>query len=255
MIVIFDIDGVVIKSGKIVYQIYDIFKELSRKNILYTFATGRSYLRCIEAIGEFRPTVPLILENGSKLLYPDGTVMLTYPLKFDSIEYTKRALYYYKEHIEFACFSSHDNLQYIFYSPSETFDIDTIHHCTLTNNIDEFSNLALDNDCTQITIKLKNIVGSSISSKIIESSEGTFVHIKEKGVNKGAAVEVLARHLSISLDDIIVVGNDANDIEMFHLKVRGKICIKGNILHGIDMDAYNVVNLNHDELLSYINNL
>ena len=90
---------------------------------------------------------------------------------------------------------------------------------------------------------------------ILQKSENNFLHIKEKGINKGMAVEVLSKYLSIPLNSVIVVGNDYNDIEMFRLNVREKILIVNNAVPNIDLIKYNVMKFNHNELVSYVYDL
>lgn len=48
----------------------------------------------------------------------------------------------------------------------------------------------------------------------IVSSGYSSIEITKKGLNKGNALELLAKHYGYSLDECIAVGNDENDIEM-----------------------------------------
>lgn len=256
MLVVFDIDGVVVCNGKMISQMQEVLKELNRKKIPYTFATGRSYLRCVESVGDILPTIPLILENGSKILQADGSMLKNFPLEYNSLEYIKTLLHSNCENIDYACFSSYDNLKYFFYAPSITrFNMNIKFCLTLTKCVDKFVDAAVANKCTQITICTKKREEIIVDDDRIEKSENNFLHIKEKGINKGMAVEVLSKYLSIPLNSVIVVGNDYNDIEMFRLNVREKILIVNNAVPNIDLIKYNVMKFNHNELVSYVYDL
>ena len=126
---------------------------------------------------------------------------------------------------------------------------------TLTKCVDKFVDAAVANKCTQITICTKKREEIIVDDDRIEKSENNFLHIKEKGINKGMAVEVLSKYLSIPLNSVIVVGNDYNDIEMFRLNVREKILIVNNAVPNIDLIKYNVMKFNHNELVSYVYDL
>ena len=45
-------------------------------------------------------------------------------------------------------------------------------------------------------------------------SENTYLEILPSGVNKGNALEILAEHLGIPLEEVICFGDNLNDLEM-----------------------------------------
>lgn len=49
-------------------------------------------------------------------------------------------------------------------------------------------------------------------------SHGDMLDVLPAGIDKGAAVAWLARHLGIALDDVVTCGNTANDLAMLHLE-------------------------------------
>lgn len=61
----------------------------------------------------------------------------------------------------------------------------------------------------EIRKKIEKINDVEVVSSGFESLE-----IVKKGINKGKALEVLAKHYGYSLEECIAVGNDENDIEM-----------------------------------------
>ena len=54
-------------------------------------------------------------------------------------------------------------------------------------------------------------------------SENEFHSICNKGTNKGFGVEKLAKYCNLKLSDIVIIGNDMNDIDMFKLNCGLKI--------------------------------
>lgn len=155
---ILDIDGVISTDGKIAVEGVDAILNLKRKGISYTFATGRSYLRCMEIINGISPTVPLILENGSKIIYSNGETIFAYPLSNLSLQYLKLTLLLNSKKINYSCFPSLDNLKYFFYATSKYHDIlkEKIKYpLIITTDVNEFVDYALENQCTQITLEMR----------------------------------------------------------------------------------------------------
>ena len=215
-------------------------------------------MRCIEIINNIIPTIPLILENGSKIMHSNGKILYNYPLNYTSLQYLKSILLLNENNINYLCFSSLDNAKYFFYTSKKHYhDLEKkIKYCLkLTTDIDEFLNYAFKNKCTQITIEVIDR-GRFIDNDLrFEKSEKSFLHLKEKGVNKGSAIKNLAEYISIPLNDVIIVGNDSNDIEMFRLNVHDAIYVTDDAKPDRVLSAYATKIMNRRELFSYIDNL
>lgn len=79
--------------------------------------------------------------------------------------------------------------------------------------------------------------------------------MKEQNINKGFAITKLLEYLSMPLNDIVVVGNDLNDIEMFRLNIKEKILVSDSTIFQNELRLHATKILSQKELLTYIVNL
>lgn len=257
MLIIFDIDGVVSTNGEISAEIKKAITNLKDKNISYTFASGRSYLRCIEIIKSIAPTIPLLLENGSKIIKSNGEILYSYPLNHTSLKYLGSILHLNIDNVKYSCFSSLNNLKYYFYTSRKFYYNlkNTIKYCsTITNNINTFIAYAIKNQCTQVTIEVKDRNSFIDTDFRFEKSEKSFLHLKEKRINKGSAILDLTKILSVPLSEIVVMGNDYNDVPMFSLNVAKKILVYEEKIDSA-LIPYATQLLKQNYIATFLNNL
>ena len=75
-------------------------------------------------------------------------------------------------------------------------------------------------------LELESKIKDAFGSELTYYPGTDFLEIMPKGINKGTAVIDLSKHYNIPLSDIMVLGDDINDIEM--LKVAGLSVVMDN---------------------------
>lgn len=75
-------------------------------------------------------------------------------------------------------------------------------------------------------LELESNIKESFGSDVTYYPGPDFLEIMPKNINKGTAVIDLSKHYNIPVSDIMVLGDDINDIEM--LKVAGVSVVMGN---------------------------
>lgn len=90
--------------------------------------------------------------------------------------------------------------------------------------VELIKNIDLENVCRITTRGLsgENKI-ESLNKFHVVVSEREFHSICSIGVNKGSGIKKLAEYCNLSLNDIIIIGNDMNDIDMFKLDCGLKI--------------------------------
>ena len=245
--VFIDIDGVVYKDGIINKKL--IYKIKKSKNEI-VFCTGRGYLRSLEIIKPFLETTStIIVENGSKIVDIFGSKVYSKNIS----KQDKKIIKYIKpEDIEYIIFNPNGSDYYISYS--------SIHLKYVEKNYTDFKqfyNAVMENDMTQITIKFKNDKESNYffdktkENKInIRKSENNII-INAKGINKKTAIQKYIKKERLHLKDVIVIGNDYNDVEMFNIKCTTKIAVRDEYTPKIIIEKATVVT-NFNELHNII---
>lgn len=202
----------------------------SLQNFDCSFCTGKGYSGGIETIKNVDIKVPFICENGSvlvtkngKIIYndcmdPTNTIKLIETLaneyNFEFLAYVDLKTHKYK-FLKGKKALSEDLNQPWFYSEEIYDNIDTFLKNIDKNNICRITTRGLecniDND--------KNI----FNNFHVVVSESEFHSICNRATNKGFGVKKLAEFCNIDLKDVVIIGNDVNDIDMFKLNCGLKI--------------------------------
>lgn len=227
-LIICDISGIISIKGKANKELLDTFNTL--KNFKCTFCTGRGYRGAYEILRNLDSDLACVCENGSELVMKDGTIIYN-----DRIEPTKAINLIYditkNFNFEFLAYIDLTTHRYKFLKGKKKLSEDLTQPWFYCDGIYENANDFLDN------IDVKNIC--RITTRGLECdltkhkqifknfhiviSEGEFHSICNIGINKGAGVKKLAEIYNINLDNIVVIGNDMNDIDMFKLDCGLKI--------------------------------
>ena len=200
----------------------------SLNNFDCSFCTGKGYSGGYETLKSVDLKVPFICENGSVLVSKEGKIIYNdkmdpkkisdliriiankYPFEF--LAYVDLKTHKYK-FLKGTKKLTEDLSQPWFYSEEIYDDVDSF-----LNNID------LNNVCRITTRGLDCDVNSNIFKDFhVVVSENEFHSICNKGTNKGFGVEKLAKYCNLKLSDIVIIGNDMNDIDMFKLNCGLKI--------------------------------
>lgn len=215
----FDIDGVIYKDKKINDKLL-LF--LQKNKIPFVFCTGRGYLRSLEVVNNYLNELPIIIENGSKIVTKNNEIIYQKFLTQNEKEILKYIDY---KEVEYILFNPSNSNNYIQYG-----DKPLLYVSKRISNYEDFYNEVLANDICQITIKFKGneyvntFIDKCNKNDINAIKSEDYIIINSKGINKRTAIEFIIDNIIMN-DDIYIFGNDYNDIEMFRLKKGKKIAI------------------------------
>ena len=221
-LVVCDIDGTLVDDHKKISlknrEAMDLFREQGGE---ISLATGRIEKSVAAYCRELEIKVPIILYNGAKIFHPlTGEVI--------------RELCLSQEEVDQAV-SMMDNfpLDFIFYSGGEAYILRSSQAVRQYEKGDGFL-CEIEQDIAVIRQKRITkilIIGNSsfflgfretftanpaCLANLVQSEE-TYLEILPEGVNKGAALRVLAEHLGLSLKEVICFGDNLNDLEMIQI--------------------------------------
>ncbi len=224
---ILDIDGT---CNEAVYQVLQQYQVLGH---YITFATGRGYLRTIQALAGFKPNTPLILEDGGRITEVNGENIRLNQLSVNEIFSVKNVLQANKNKIDLAVFYPLESQKLNFLALNDAADtmiskLKTVKGST-TRRIDCFIDLAVSLGCVMITIIAKNESQLILPNTISWAMAAGEYNIHPQGINKASGVRDIASLLNITYQDVVVIGNDDNDISMFEMPVKMKIAVGSNI--------------------------
>lgn len=225
---VFDLDGTLLNSNKeITYETIQALQKLKNKNIQYTIATGRIDTLARKYQKQIKSNLPIISCNGSLIRDLSNNTLYKKSLDFDTVK-------------DLVNFYDSNNLNYMLYTetdilstpnnprlkllerlnlssdPKDKFEVRIIN-----KNIENYSNLSFLKSLTHIDDrkKLLNIetqLNKQFKNLSIVSSDEKLLDIMPSGVNKGSALYNLCKILNINKNEVIVFGDNFNDIEMIN---------------------------------------
>lgn len=216
-----DIDGVIYKNGKINKKLISLIEQEKSKLI---FCTGRGYMRSLDVVKEYlKNNSILIIENGSKIVDSLGNKIFFKNISDKEKEVIKNIDY---NQIEYILFNPNDLKYYISYSEKKLTHVQT--YCS---SYEMFCKEMYNKDITQITIKFKSneykenflllCENKNINLKLSED----YVVINAYNVSKKSAIIQYLEKEHIDNSDVIIIGNDYNDLEMFDISCLSKIAV------------------------------
>jgi HAD superfamily hydrolase (TIGR01484 family) len=228
---IFDVDGTIAEHGSVPQSVIDGIRHLQSWGCITTVSTGRGYIRLKEMLGDhfdtiISPEALLILEHGTKITDRTGQVIfgeffsdreIDHVVDFTRSNVSLFKLVWYNpedasEKVQVCCLDERD------------LDGETQkrgHYANVfTCSIGELEELLLKQHLTNVTLKLKDYVkvenlklAFTRTDTNVIFQDGNMEFVKSN-INKGLAVDYVAKHLQINSDDILTAGNAINDIEM-----------------------------------------
>lgn len=225
--IVSDMDGTLLNSNlEISKENLDAIKAVREKGIRFCIATGRPEQLLKEYIKPLQMEDPMIMYNGSVIGHPFQEEKL-YELKLETdvardiiefceandviyMPYTKDKIIskpnYRVDFFEERNKSLPENLRTVF---EDIRDIEEI----LNNSINKILIIEQDTDkSNSIMEKLKDYKDLEIAT-----SQKGFIDINPGGASKGKALQVLAKHFGVSMDEIVVFGDQDNDVSMLEI--------------------------------------
>lgn len=237
-LLVFDIDGSLLVPGCPPPEttVRDI-TILQQNGIHTTVGSGRGYPRIMKNIAPIKPNCPLICEDGGLLAnHLDGSILVSHPLVAQYINTLKPV--FESGDVFLAAFLPLGQSQYIFYSDSTKESSEFIASlskpysqslCSQHYPVTEWPKFLLEatstHKCVKISIKPKELKSLRFPEGIEQSLNEGIHNVNPPGINKGTGVLDLAERLHIHLSEVVVIGNDYNDIPMFKLPVGAKVVV------------------------------
>ncbi len=200
------------------------------ENFDCSFCTGKGYCGGYETLKNIDMKVPFICENGSVLVTKNGEIIYNDRMNPNSVAKLIRTIAN-KYRFEFLAYVDLKTHKYKFLKGSKKLTEDLtqpwFYSEEIYDNVDDFvDNIDLNNVCRITTRGLECDLDSEqeiFKEFHIVVSENEFHSICNSGINKGFGIKQLAKYCKLNLDEIVIIGNDLNDIDMFKLNCGLKI--------------------------------
>ncbi|MEK7496405.1 MAG: HAD-IIB family hydrolase [Patescibacteria group bacterium] len=226
-LIVTDIDGCIYDKNKLVTNLINQLKILKNKGIYCTFATGMGIKRINYKI-DFKPNCAMIVEDGGRIISPEGETIIAHPFLADDLVVLQSMLEQSKiSMVAFACLT---NQKYICLAKDDK-ALQTIKNglavsdVVITDNAESFIEYALQFGCTRVSIFARENSNFVYDTRLRCVKNLDHINITIRGVDKGTALIELINLLEINLQETLVIGDDFNDIPMFSLPVGFKISV------------------------------
>ncbi|MGE5456530.1 MAG: HAD-IIB family hydrolase [Ignavibacteriales bacterium] len=229
-LIVCDMSGIVSIKGVNNSELLDVFPNL--KNFQYTFCTGKGYMGGYDTIKDYDIPLPLIVENGSVLVSKDGKVIHAESIDNDSVCELIDEIFEMKyEFIAFVNLITHkykflrgkkdlsEELSRPYFFSEETF-----------YDKEQYKKSIKDHDIVRIItrgLEVKDSIKSANKFHVVVS-EQEYHSFCKPGKNKKSGIIKLVEKYGFNLEDVIIIGNDSNDIDMFGLDCGLKIATGNN---------------------------
>ena len=231
-LVVCDMDGTMMGRDEIIPPgAAEWIAALEARGIMFTVATGRAegYMR--EKAAQMGLRHPYIVTNGATIIDGDRAVLRR-----------QFALKPLRELVE-ECYAAGMSVLFTFQGEERAERITPwiIREGEKRNRPYEAQPLA-DAEWAELRADKLLIMDTVREGKILEIEEklraipGDFMYVRyrlkalelnEKGSNKAAALRLLVQHLGVSMDEVLVIGDDDNDIQLF--QAAGQSAAVGNV--------------------------
>lgn len=247
-----DLDGTVLDSrGRVPAENLRAIKAAEEQGVLVTIATGRRFRDALHIALQLDLNAPLITHNGALIKYADSLETVAVSLiesdvacevvkvgkKYDgdalvSADPVGKGTLYYDR-------ISHDNVplqRYIVWA--ETMHgkeaHDAVHH---VDSLEEMLNdhkiihISFSGSCASM-VEMENVLKAELAAEvtflptIYPKLDFTLLDILPFPASKGHGVEQLAKLNNITADEVMVIGDNFNDLEM--LQYAGTPVVMGN---------------------------
>jgi Cof subfamily protein (haloacid dehalogenase superfamily) len=194
------------------------FERAKQQGKYVTFGTGRNYLSSLPMIDTLEPNAPLILYNGSRV-EEKYTRNLVYARNLPNEETLKAFKLNAQHHISILMYL--DDEIYVETLTQEVLEFMEKEHiiCYPVGDLQEFLGerdpikLLFIGEPERLARYARDYAAIDGDTELV-TSELNYLEILASGVSKGSALRYLADYLGISVDEIIAVGDNPNDIEM-----------------------------------------
>lgn len=228
-----DLDGTLIMDGgKILNESIESIKKVNNSNNIFTFATARSLHMTQKYIRDFQIKHPVILSDGAMVYDPVNNKILfakyinknIVELIIDFIVKEKINCGFYTMNEIFVYYENEFTIKWkesVKVSENEI-DVEFNPNLSIHNSFDHIKNMfnivhkimfILDEDKIKHKI-FKFLDKNKINYKEI-SVDFSYIEIRPENVDKALGIREISKIYGVDYKDLIVFGNEHNDIEMF----------------------------------------
>lgn len=233
--VYFDLDGTIAqKDGKISDENIRAIKYLQSNGIKVGIATGRTIQTMQEEIDKIQPNLPIITANGSAILSKNKSILNETFLSYDSwividtlidfgfsfIIYTKNGIYTNNENNVF--FRRLFDRVSKYDDKYKNFELEEVKNIAWLKRKKTYKILVSFDSEYEKEMLISKL--SEINSIDCFASSGNVLEICPKNVSKGNAIKTISSAMEININEMIVFGDNDNDVSMFKL-VNNSVCL------------------------------
>jgi len=221
---VFDVDGTLpmVNAGCIDKEgIARISAMLQNNQIMKTAATGCGHLRMSLLFNGMKfvsPEAPLILENGSRIVQMDGTVLLEHPMDEDEVEFLIETMENQLHLLDFASFfpTALDKARFLLWSEEGRRLAQGGFVGGKTVDPDKFYEwIRSESRLTHVLLRSMQMLALN---GLQAEPGGLFSNVTTKGIDKCSGVKTVLNLLGIAPDEAVFAGNDCNDRSVFMSK-------------------------------------
>lgn len=250
-----DMSGILSLKGKNNEVLLDALSKM--KNINYTFCTGKGFKGSLFTVKGLDFSLPIICENGGLLITKKGDIISKHVIEFNKIKELVMKLITLNYKFISCCNIETNNYIFLYNKKNmhEKLKEDIFFGEEVYDRVDDFLYAISNLEIVRLIYR-----GDTICEKIFNSIKLFDVSVSEqeyysfclKGVNKKNGINEIISRYNISNHDIIIIGNDYNDIPMFDIDcflriAVGSQCSKLNELAD--------VNISLEDLPNYLSNV
>lgn len=270
-----DMDGTILHNHtRIAEETAEVVRAAEEAGIRFAIATGRNYFNAKEILEEVGLSCPIVSSNGSRVLTETGEVLHEIELtKEEALEVIsvlhqddKYSDVFYEMYSDLGLVASRIDLieatmknlkqngddrsreMYDFFHKRYYVNEDV----RIVEDIEDFVKNEAEHIYKFIAFSSHLEKMSSLWTEIDERVDGVYVtssgndniEVMANGADKGHGVTKLAEHLGIDLSDVVVIGDNLNDVPMF--EVAGKAIAMANSHEDLIKISHHVTE-RHDE--------
>lgn len=215
-----DIDGTLIKDSTpdLYPEMVQTIKELKKKGILFSAASGRQYESVRNVFREVADDIVYIVENGAHIRYRNENISVT-PMKREYVEEIIRMLRSYYGSCETVISTPNGSL--VESNNREFIDLITYGYHNTFRRVKDV--LAEDAQIIKIAVYQKNSIRELGESMFIPAWENRvkacmageeWVDFMDLSVDKGNGLKLLQKHFGIAKEETMAFGDNNNDVGM-----------------------------------------
>ncbi|WP_412032670.1 HAD family hydrolase [Malacoplasma muris] len=223
-----DLDGTTTNStSRFSQRTLEAFRHLKNKGIRIGIITGRSIHTMQYEMDELCPELPSITINGAAIYSKNKTLIDETPLLFESnkvIDLFNKFGFSFMLYTKNGLYSNNDNNYFFrklfdkinnYPDKYKNFELESIPSETWLKKRRAYKLLAWYDSESEKELLINNL--QSINNINFYSSGEGLMDVCHKNVSKGRALKTIVNALQIDLNELIVFGDNENDISMFEV--------------------------------------